>query len=455
MSQQFGDHALVIGGSIAGLLSARVLSEHFAQVTILERDQLEERAVLHKSVPQGNHVHALLYGGERAIESLLPGFSEDLERLGALSWTAGRDVLFLGPTGVAYNGTGSVREPRDLGFAGHVMSRGLLEYALRRRALAARNIALRQRTSVRGLLHRNGMVCGVISESEDGEHSVEADLIVDASGRGSRAVRWLGEMGFDAPTETTIGVDFAYTSVKLKKPSGSANNAPIVLVGGPPPKQTRGAGLFEIEGGIWHLSLAGRFGDYPPTDREGFMAFARDLPSLKLYEWIKEAELVSDITHHRFPTSVQRHFEWMPSFPERFLVLGDAVCSFNPVYGQGMSSAALQVKALQEVLSRRAADSRRPEGLAREFFPKAADVISAPWILAANFDFAYPQTTGERPPAMEEGARYFAALDEIQAEDIEIQRIVLEVFQLVKPLAALWSDPLRERVLARLQRSSG
>lgn len=455
MPQKLGDHAIVIGGSIAGMLCARVLADHFAQVTVLERDQLEDRPALHKSVPQGNHVHALLYGGERAIDSLLPEFSDDLTMLGALSWTAGRDVLFLGPEGVAYNATGSVREPRDLGFAGHVMSRGLLEFALRRRTLMRSNISVQQGTSVRGLLHKNGRVHGVTSEGGDGERSLEGDLIIDASGRGSRAVRWLTEMGFDAPTESTIGVDFAYTSAKFRKPASSSNDSPIVLVGGPPPKQTRGAGLFEIEGGVWHVSLAGRFGDYPPTDREGFMAFARDLPSPRLYEWIEDAERLSDITHHRFPTSIQRHFEWMPSFPDGFAILGDAICSFNPVYGQGMSSAALQAKALEQVLTSRAADSQQIDGLAADFFPRAADVISAPWILAANFDFAYPQTKGERPPAMEEGLRYFAALDAIQAEDIEVQRLVLEVFQLMKPLATLWGDPIRDRVFARLQRSRG
>ena len=450
MPNQLGDHAIVIGGSIAGLLSARVHSDSFACVTVLERDELPNEPGIHKSTPQGNHVHALLHGGELAIESLLPGFRADLDRLGALSWTAGRDVLFVSPSGIAYNGTGSVREPRDLGFTGHVMSRGLLEYALRQRTLATRNITLRQGTSVEGLVVHEGRVHGVELQEASGSGALEADLVVDAGGRASHAPRWLAAMGFGAIEETTIGVDFAYTSAKFRKPADSALKAPIVLAGGPPPKHTRGAGLFEIEGGIWHLSLAGRFGDYPPTDEAGFMNFAKELPAPMFYDWIRDAERIGPITHHRFPTSVQRHYERVAGFPEGFLTIGDAICSFNPVYGQGMSSAALQAKALQGVLSGR--QSRRLEGLAGEFFPRAADVVSAPWILAANFDFAYPQTKGQRPPAMEEGARYFAVLDALQAEDIEVQRLVLEVFQLMKPLAALWGDPIRERVLSRLQR---
>jgi 2-polyprenyl-6-methoxyphenol hydroxylase-like FAD-dependent oxidoreductase len=287
-----------------------------------------------------------------------------------------------------------------------------------------------------------------------GGQTLAADLVVDAGGRGSRAQRWLAELGFEAPPETTIGVDFAYSSTRYEKPA-SYHEEPTILVGGRPPTHPSGGGIFEIEHNIWHVSLAGRFGDYPPTDEAGFLAFAQRLPSPRIYELIKDARRIGDITQHRFPTSIQHHYEQMSAFPEGFLVIGDAIGSFNPVYGQGMTSAALQVRALQAVLQDSVAQGRGLEGIASVFFPKAAEVISAPWILAANFDFAFPQTTGQRPPAMEEGARYFVALDALQVEDIEVQRLLTEVFQLMKPLSALWDEPIRNRVLARLQRSSG
>lgn len=452
MTNRLGAHAVVIGGSIAGLMTARVLADFFDHVTILERDRLEDRPVIHKSIPQGNHAHALLYGGEQIMAGFYPGFGEDLEALGAVRWRAGCDVAWYRPDGKAYSLTGSVREPRDLGFTGHVMSRGVLEYLLRKRTVALPNVTLEQGVAARGMLHDNGRVCGVTAERDDGSHRFEAELVIDAGGRGSHAQRWLAELGLPAPAETTIGVDFAYTSAKFRKPATAHGAEPIILVGGPPP-DVRGAGLFEIEEDVWHLSLAGRFGDYPPTDEAGFMAFARSLPSPALYEMIKDAERITEITHHRFPTSIQRHYERMPSFPEGFLILGDAICSFNPVYGQGMTSASLQAHALQTILCDRATNGGGIGGLAGTFFPKAAEVISTPWILAANFDFAYPQTRGERPPAMEEGARYFVALDALQVEDIEVQRLIVEVFQLVKPLSALWEDAIRERVLARLNRS--
>jgi len=456
MPQKLGQHAVVIGGSIAGLMTARVLSDHFDRVTIFERDQLEDGAAIHKSTPQGNHVHALLGGGEQIMTALFPGFGAELEELGAVPWKAGCDAVFYSPVGKSYNLTGSVREPRDLGLVGHVMSRGLLEYALRRRAIALPNVRLQMDTAVEELTHEKGRVTGVRIRSSEESESVTADLVVDAGGRGSRAARWLGAMGVPAPEETTIGVDFAYTSTKYKKPASAKGLEPIILVGGPPPKYTNGALLEEIENNEWHLSVAGRFGQYPPTDEKGFLEFVKALPSPIIYDLIKHAERIAEISHHRFPTSILRHYERIANFPDGLLILGDAVCSFNPVYGQGMTSSAMQAWALQTLLKDRAEQNHGLAQLASAFFPRAMEVISTPWTLAANSDFAYPQTTGERPPAMEEGFRYFAALDALQAEDPSVQRVVLEVFQLIKPLSAFWDDSIRDRVFAKMQqRASG
>jgi 2-polyprenyl-6-methoxyphenol hydroxylase-like FAD-dependent oxidoreductase len=430
------------------------MSDHFDQVTVFERDVLPDIAVLHKSVPQGNHLHALLQGGQQILSALYPGFTDELRDLGAVRWRLGLDLAFYFPDGKAFNLTGSMREGRDVGIAAHSQSRALLEHVIRRRTVAISNVKLESGAAVHGLKTADQRVRGATCERDGTSYTLDADLVIDAGGRGSQAARWLAEMGFPKPSETTIGVDFAYTSTKFRKPA-DYHEEPLVLVGGSPPSHPSGGGLFLIENDVWHVSLAGRFGQYPPTDEAGFMAFAKTLPSPRLYELIHDTERLDDITHHRFPTSIQRHYERMPTFPEGFIIIGDAICSFNPVYGQGMSSAALQVAALQRLLDERGAQGSGLMGLASAFFPRAAEVISTPWTLAANFDFAYPQTRGERPPAMAEGARYFAALDALQVEDIVAQRTVLEVFQLVKPLSALWDEPLRDRVLARMQKTSG
>jgi 2-polyprenyl-6-methoxyphenol hydroxylase-like FAD-dependent oxidoreductase len=446
---RLGQHAVVIGGSIAGLMTARVLSDFFDQVTVLERDQIEDHPAIHKSIPQGNHLHALLLGGQQVMSALYPGFTEELRRLGAVPCRFGKDAVWYGPDGKGYSPTGSVREPRDLGLEGHVMSRALLEYHLRQRTIALANMKLETGVAIEGLAFEGGQVHGVRRNRPAGAQSIEADLVVDAGGRASHATRWLIEMGLPPPEETTIGVDFAYTSTMYRKPDNDDGLEPLRFFAGPPPFYTKAAGLFEIENRTWHVSLGGRLGDYPPTDEDGFLNFAKSLPSPKLYELIKDADRIADITHHRFPTSVQRHYERLVAFPEGFLVLGDAISSFNPAYGQGMSSAALQVRGLQELLKQRAQGSQGLRALAPVFFAKAAEVIATPWALAAASDFAYPKTTGERPPNAEEGARYFAALDALAVEDLEVHRLITEVFQLAKPLSALSEEPLRSRVLER------
>jgi len=452
MSNVLGDRAIVIGGSIAGLMTARVLSDFFNQVTVLERDQIEDRPAIHKSIPQGNHLHALFLGGQQVLSLLYPNFTEKLESLGAVRLRGGKDMAILLADCKAYNFTGftgSVREPRDLGFDFHSQSRGLLEHCARQCTRAFQNITLRSECFVQGLIWQNQRVEGVRFTHHEDSDALPADLIVDAGGRGSRVPRWLAELDFPVPTETTIGVDFAYSSAKYRIPGYNGEPERFLAFFGPIPDCPNGAGLAQIENETWLVSLFGRFGEYPPTDEEGFLAFTKSLHTQRLYEIIQDAERISDIVQHRFPTSVQRHYERLVAFPERLLVLGDAISSFNPVYGQGMSSAALQVKALQELLTERAEDSRGLEGLAPVFFAKAAEVIATPWALAAASDFAYPKTTGDRPADMVESARYFASLDSLVGEDIQVHRLVSDVFNLAKPLSVLYEEPLRSRVLTR------
>jgi 2-polyprenyl-6-methoxyphenol hydroxylase-like FAD-dependent oxidoreductase len=439
-----GDRAVVVGGSVGGLMTARVLSDHFNLVTVLERDEIEDRPVIHKSVPQGNHFHGLLQGGQQVMSSLYPGFTEELQNLGAVRLRIGRDVVWYVPDGKAYNFTGCVREPRDLGLEGHSATRGLFEFLIRRRTLGLPNVTFETGMTVSGLEYRDGRIRGV---SCGADKSVEADLVVDAGGRGSRAPQWLAAIGFPRPDETTIGVDTAYSTAYFRRPA-SYDGEPAIFIVGPPPKFTARGYVCEIEDDRLLVSLIGRF-IHPPADLQGFFDFARSLHNPLIYQLLNRTDRLTDIAHYRFPASTCRHYERMSRFPEGFLVIGDAVCCFNPVYGQGLSAAALQVRALRQVLNEHASDHGL-DGIAPVFFSKVAEVNSAPWVLAANLDLAYPQTRGERPPETQERARYFAALDRLQIEDTEVQRLVMEVFQLMRPLSALHEEPLRGRALARM-----
>ncbi len=448
MENKLGQHAIVIGGSITGLMTARVLAQYFTDVTILERDSVDEHRLIRKSIPQANHYHALRLGGQHVLASLFPGFANKLLELGAISYRVGRDTSYFLPDGKAYSLSGSVKEPRDLGFDAYSQSRGLLESCIRQFVKQIPNIKLEVDSTAEGLVYSSPSVRSVRYRNADHIRFLEADLIVDAGGRGSSARRWLVDLGFQTPEETVIGVDFGYASTKLRIPDWYDEPERLMCFFGKAPHFPNGAYLGQIENNIWHLSLAGRFGDYPPSDEPGFYSFTKSLHTPKLYELIKDAERVADISHYRFPKSSRFHFERLTNFPEGFLVLGDAIASFNPVYGQGISSAALQVQALEKILLERRTLSYGLTGLPAEFFAKAAEVIDSPWTIAANLDFAYPKTKGERPSNLRESARYFSALNAIGAEDIDIQRLVSEVFHLSVPLSALTEEPLYSRVMA-------
>lgn len=303
---RLGQHAIVIGGSIAGLMTARVLADFFDSVTVLERDRIGPGPDIHKSIPQGNHLHLLLLGGQQVLSELYPNFTDKLHQMGAARLRAGKDMACFMPDRKAYSLSGSVTEPHDLGFDFHCQSRGLLEYCVRQATLTHANVNFRTESLVDELIWEDGRVQGVYVNQANERSPLEAGLVVDAGGRGSRAPRWLRQLGFEVPAETTIGVDFAYSSAILRIPGYSGEPERMLLFLGPAPLYWKGAAFEAIENDAWHLSLFGRFGDYPPADREGFFVFARDaVPTPKLYQIIKDAELLTGIVPHRFPTSVQ------------------------------------------------------------------------------------------------------------------------------------------------------
>jgi 2-polyprenyl-6-methoxyphenol hydroxylase-like FAD-dependent oxidoreductase len=312
------------------------------------------------------------------------------------------------------------------------------------------NVTLENGVSVRELIHDDGRVRGVRDEQSRERF---AELVVDAGGRGSRAPRWLTAMGFPSPVATTIGVATAYSTATFRRPASYAGE-PLIFVTGPAPEVSRRGYLITIENDTLLVSLIGRFGDHPPVDEAGFLEFARELHSPVIAEIIEGGEQLTPIEHYRFPRSVQWHYEQMTSFPDGFLVVGDAVSSFNPIYAQGMSVAALHASALRDLLSERASESRGLDRVAQPFFARLAEINRTPWSLAAAFDFAYPQTTGDRPPGAEKEARYFAALDQLQRDDPALQQLIAEVFHLMRPLSALRDEPLKSRVLARLTSTS-
>ncbi len=439
--------AVVVGSGMAGLFSARVLADHFDEVVLIDRDDVPDSPVTRDGVPQSKHFHALLPGGLNIANELFPGFTDDLRSAGAVPSVVGRDFVAYRPEGRSYSLAVYQPEPKPMGLI-YFMSRSLLEHCLRRRVHDLPNVETRYRSLVRDVLADEGRVTGVVIE---GGERLAADLVVDASGRNARTAQWLATLGFATPPESVINCDFAYASavVRPSDPEALGGAGFFVLPSPGGPYNTRGAYVVRIEGDKWMAGLGGRFGDYPPTDVDQWRQFGRTLAHPIWDEVLTATELVTKPAAFRFPRSVRRHFERLDRFPDGLVPVGDSVCHFNPLYGQGMSAAACQARALKEVLERRSRRSQDLTGLALEFFPEAFEVTRTPWALAAAADFRDRRTTGDFPVEELDSLKMFQLAASLADTDPEAARLTTDIGTLVRPLSALHTPPWPERLAER------
>lgn len=433
-------HALVLGASMAGLLTARVLSNHFDRVTIVERDPVHDRPEVRKGQPQTRHLHGLLANGLDIMTRYYPDLPDALAAGGAL-------VTDMTETMQWYT-YGGYRKRFHMGRRAAVMSRPFLEYLIRQRTLALPNVTLVDNCAVQALTTTEDRrrVTGVRLERRNGktgEEVWEADLVVDCTGRGSRSPQWLVEMGYAAPFESEVKVGVGYATRLYRRDPADPRSQEWILLTPEAPKETRFAGMFPIEGDRWVLSMGGWMGDHAPTDEQGFLEYARALPAPDVYNIISQAEPLSDITPHKFVSSLRRHYEKLERVPEGYLVLGDAICSFNPTYGQGMTSAAMQAAELDAMLAERPANAA---GIARPFFKRAAKVIDVPWQLAVGEDFRFPGTTGPKPAGVDLINRYVAAVHRATLVDTVVGAAFIKVMNLMAPPTSLMTPSLMLRV---------
>jgi 2-polyprenyl-6-methoxyphenol hydroxylase-like FAD-dependent oxidoreductase len=430
-------HAVVIGAGMAGLTAAQAISGHFGKVTIIERDVLPAGAAPRSGTPQAQHAHMLLAGGLKALQTLFPGFEHDLAEAGAVKIRTGKDIRFERP--------GFDPFPiRDLGIDIFCMSRPLLEAVARRRVQQTANINICVRSRVTGLIASRDAkrIEAVRYDGEDGPAvTLEADLVVEASGRCGLTLQLLEELSLQKPEETEIGIDQAYASTIFERPLDHDWLGNIVLPSAP--ASSRGAFLFPIEEQRWLLSVGGNHGDAPPGDRAAFMDFVRSLRTPTIYDAVSDARPLTDIVRYQLPCSTRRHFERLESFPTGLLAIGDALCRFNPVFGQGMSVAAQEAVILGRLL----AEGVPMERLACDFFAAIQDTIATPWGVAVS-DFVYPATRGVRPADLAQRLQYGVALTKLAADDPEVHRLTAEVSQLLKPQAALRDPALVARVMS-------
>ncbi|GAA2111785.1 FAD-dependent oxidoreductase [Actinomadura alba] len=426
------DHAVVVGASLAGLLAARVLSRHFGRVTIVERDHLPGTPDVRPGIPQGHHLHILWTRGLELIEGLFPGFEEEMRAAGAPMLRAPQDALWL--TAAGWRRRFAVTRLLTFG-------RGLLDWTLLGRL--AGDVELMTGYEVTGLVPRGRGVAGVIAR-ERGEpgagEPLRADFVVDASGRSARTPGWLAELGYPAPRETVVDPLLGYASRHYAIPEGFAAGWKALYLQADPPATRRTGGLFPMQGGRWMCSLSGAGRDYAPTGEEAFLDFAKNLRSPLLYEAIRDAEPLTPIVGFRHTANRRRHYDRLPAWPDGFVVMGDALCTFDPIYGQGMSVAALQAVALDGWL-RGHADTRR-------FQRTAARVASGAWLIATGEDLRYAETEG--PPIRLRTRivnRYVSRVVGAANVDRRVCAQLLDVLALRSRPASLFLPPVLLRVM--------
>lgn len=429
--QLVGQQAVVIGASMSGLLAARVLADYFRQVVVIERDTFPPLREQRQGVPQGRHAHGLLARGREVLEELFPGLTQALQAQGALLGDlAGNVRWFI---------EGGYHCQFSSGLESLLVSRPCLEAYVRQRLLALPNVkavencaavaleATADRTRIRGVR--------LSPSGPDGLETCEADLVVDATGRGSLAQKWLEAIGYSRPIEEEVRIQVGYSTGIFRRQAHHLQGDKAIVIAVSPDTKCAGVMLAQ-EGDRWIVTLAGYFGRFAPTDLPGFVEFASQLPAPDIFDVVREAEPLSTLVPARFPANQRRRYEMLPRFPEGLLVTGDAICSFNPIYGQGMTVAAMEALALGECL---AEGSQR---LAAKFFRRAAKIVDNPWSIAVGNDLRIPEVEGRRSFGVHMINRYIARLHVAARRD----RSAAQAFHRVANLMAPPSSLLHPRV---------
>ncbi|MBV1855967.1 FAD-dependent monooxygenase [Catellatospora tritici] len=427
--------AVVIGASMGGLLAARALSDSYARILLVDRDDLPAEPTARRGVPQGRQLHVMLTRGRHALDELFPGLSEELAGLAVPLIDLHEQVSW-------YNdGYLMSRRPSQLLAIG--LTRPLLEHAVRGRVAALPGIEFVTATEVLALTATadRGRVTGVRLRHRDGaEQIVPADLVVDASGRASRSPLWLEELGYAPPVEDRVRVDVTYVTRLYQREPHHLDGLLGTLANAVPGAPRAGIAIVQEDGRI-AVGFSGMMGEQPPTGDEEMLAFARTLATPWITEIVEAATPVTEAVRMRFPASVRRRYERLRRFPAGYLVVADAMCSFNPIYAQGITIAALEALLLRRLVA--AGES----GLSRRFFRGSARLIDGPWSIAVGTDLRFPAVEGPRSPRVRFVNAYVHRLHVAATADPVLGAAFLRVLNLLEPPTALLRPGTMLRVL--------
>jgi 2-polyprenyl-6-methoxyphenol hydroxylase-like FAD-dependent oxidoreductase len=446
-----GERAVVLGASMGGLLAARVLADFYGSVTVVERDVLPDDPANRRGVPQGRHAHALLARGAQALGEFFPGIHEELVADGAPVWDDGE----LSRLHISYGGHLMLRSGKAAveDYKANAMyqpSRPLLECHVRRRLRAVENVTIIGGHDVAELTATadRKRITGVRVIARDGgdEQELTADLVMDAMGRAARTPALLEGLGYERPAEDHIVMHTTYVSQMLRIPPGTLQEMAALI--GPAPGRPTGMFLFGYENDTWIFTVCGMVGHEPPRDLAGMLSFAQGHAPAHLLAAVRAGEPIAPVVQHRLRSSQWRRYDKMRRFPDGLLVCGDAFCSFNPIYGQGMSIAATDAVALREALR------RGVTGLPRRYFRAAAKPIGVAWGLAAGSDLAFPEVEGRRTASMRLTNRFADWVLTACESDAVVHAQFFRVTGLVDPPARLFDPRFVYRVARANRRRS-
>jgi 2-polyprenyl-6-methoxyphenol hydroxylase-like FAD-dependent oxidoreductase len=436
---KIAEHAVVLGASMGGLLAARVLADFYEAVTVVERDVLTDDSANRRGVPQGQHGHVVLPRCSQVLSELFPGFLEGLVADGVPVWDDGdlaRVDVSVGGHRFCRSGTLSNRDAHQ-----YYPSRPFLESQLRRRLQAIPNVKLLDGHDVAGLTANSDRVTGarvVNRHGGGGETTVTADLVVDATGRGSRTPTFLDELGYGRPREDEVVVQLAYASQLLRIPPGTLDVGLFGVFPGPSRPTT--FSFVGYENDTWMVTLGGMLGQQPPTEWAAMLKFGEQLASASVLAALRDAELLEEPARYRVPSNRWRRYDKMRRIPDGLIVFGDAICSFNPIYGQGMTVASTEAIVLRDCLRRGDRD------LPRRFFRATAKKIRVAWQMAAGSDLTLPEVVGPRPLSMRITNAYIDRVLTAAETDPVVAEQFLRVSGMIDPPAHLLRPSLMIRV---------
>ncbi|MDT5278166.1 MAG: hypothetical protein QOE52_5127 [Mycobacterium sp.] len=437
--------AIVLGASMGGLLAARVLADFYQTVTLIERDALPTDPVNRRGVPQGRQTHALAARGSQILEELFPHFLDDLVAGGAPIWNNGDySKLSISVGGHQLVKSGTSPKPGAMSIC--FLSRPFLEWNVRQRVRAIPNVTILDGHDVVGLTstpnHDRVTGARIVHRDNGTETTLTADLVVDATGRGSRTPTFLEALGYGRPPEDELSIHLAYASQPLRIPPGAVPEHFIALF--PEPGRPRIFGLIENENDTWMFAVGGMAGQEPPNQRADMLAFAADFAPAHAFAAISAAEPLGDVCRYRVPSNRWRRYDKLRRTPQGLLVFGDAICSFNPIYGQGMTIAAVEAMVLRDCL--RSGERNLP----RRFFRASATKIRVAWQTAVGSDLALPEIIGPRPLSMRITNAYLDRVMTAAETDPVVTQQFLQVIGMIDSPTRL----LRPSIMLRLARTN-